>query len=825
MKKTILLLTLLPLCMSAFVAGAQQQHGAAGLPEKSTADLPAADASARCSPREEICFNFGWKFYLGNADDAKNSAFDDSRWRDVDLPHDFQIEMPWDRSAHGNRGFKQMGEAWYRKTFEANPAWKGRRILLDVEGVMYVGDVYFNGTFVGKTDYGYLGFDADVTPLVSYGGKNVVAVYCSTQKVENSRWYTGGGLYRNVSLVLKDTVAVARNGVFVTTPTVADSHAEVSVQVEVEGLRGRRSRVEVEAKIFAPDGALVGQSKATAPVKTKKRTEEILLPPVSVASPQRWSCETPHLYTAEITLTANGRVADKVTEQFGVRTLEFSKDFGFKLNGKKVFLKGVANHHDLGAVGVAAYDRAIERYFKRLKEFGYNHVRTSHNPYSKSFLRLADKHGLLITDELFDKWSRQHTGGRAPFAELWCAAVTEWVKRDRNHPSVILWSLGNELQIAEDWAGFPTGDWGVTGYKILDVLLKRYDPTRLTTVAMFPARANAMTKEDPDFNVKILPPELAVITDIASFNYRYFNYRDYQKHAPGMIIYQSEATSNELLSPYFGMDRDRMVGLAYWGAVEYWGESSGYPRKGWTYSFFNHALEPFPQAYLIKSAFSDEPLVRIGVADDKSETKEWNDVIVGKIPISSHWNRQKGKSYDVYTYTNAGEVELLVNGKSVGVKKNDTTDIAKRNIILWEKTPYSAGTITAIARSAGKEVARHTLEAAGKAVALRLEVENPDGWRSDGLDLLYVKAYAVDKKGRTVPTASGEVTFEVAGAARLIAVDNGDHSSDELFAGNTRTLHSGFAMAILRSSKTPGKVTLKATSPGLKSAEVAVISD
>ncbi|MDR3367378.1 MAG: DUF4982 domain-containing protein [Prevotellaceae bacterium] len=781
--------------------------------------MAASVAGAQSLPREEICFNFGWKFHLGSSAAAKNIALDDSHWRDIDLPHDFQIEMPWDKAAHGSRGFKQMGEAWYRKTFEAKPEWKGRRILLNFEGIMYVGDVYFNEKLVGKTDYGYLGFEADITKLVSYEETNVVAVYCSTQKDENSRWYTGGGLYRDVQLVLKDSISVARNGVFITTPKITDGNAEVSVQVEVEGLRGKRQSVSIEAKIFAPDGTLVGQSSVAAPIKTKKQTEEVLLPAVNVASPQLWSCETPRLYTAEITLTSNGKAIDKLTEQFGIRTLEFSKDFGFKLNGKKVFLKGVANHHDLGAVGVAAHERAIERYLKRLKEFGYNHVRTSHNPYSKSFLRLADKHGVLITDELFDKWSQQHTGGRVPFTDLWYRAVPEWVKRDRNHPSVILWSLGNELQIVEAWTGFPTGDWGVTGYRILDALLKRYDPTRLTTVAMFPARANAMTKEDPEFNVKIIPPELATITDVASFNYRYLSYRDYLKHAPHMIIYQSEATSNELLAPYFGMDRERMVGLAYWGAMEYWGESGGYPRKGWAYSFFNHALEPFPQAYLIKTAFSNEPLVHIGVADDKSETRELNDIVVGKIPISSHWNRQEGKSYDVYTYTNAEEVELLVNGKSIGVKKNDTTDITKRNIILWEKVPYSAGAVTAIARNAGKEAARHTLETTGKAVALRMEVENPAGWRADGLDLQYVKVYAVDKKGRTTPATSGEVTFEVSGAARLIAVDNGDHSSDELFAGNKRTLHNGFAMAILRSSKTAGTAKIKATAAGLKSAE------
>jgi beta-galactosidase len=310
---------------------------------------------------------------------------------------------------------------------------------------------------------------------------------------------------------------------------------------------------------------------------------------------------------------------------------------------------------------------------------------------------------------------------------------------------------------------------------------------------------------------------LSTVTDIASFNYTWEDYQEYLKHAPDMIIYQSEAVTNELAAPYFGMDREKMVGLAYWGAVEYWGESDKWPKKGWNYSFFNHAMEPFPQAWLTKSIFTDEPLVHIGIVDNEGDSKMWNDIIVGQKIVSSHWNRQEGKKYNLYTYTNADEVELLVNGKSVGVQEN-SMDVKKRNTIYWKDIPFTAGKITAIAKQAGKEVARHELQTTGKAVALKIETENAN-WKADGMDLQYVKVYAVDSKGNKVPTATDEISFDIGGAASLIAVDNGNHLSDDLFAGNKKRLHNGFAMAILRSGQIPGTVKLKVTGVGLKSIE------
>lgn len=782
--------------------------------------LPLSATETAENVRITKLFNFDWKFQAGNPSNATAVTFDDSDWRSLDLPHDFQIEQPWEQSAGGGRGYKAMSEGWYRKSFKADPTWTGKKILLDFEGIMLNGEVWFNGEKIVSADYGYLGYEADITNHIRYDGENVVAVYATTQG--NSRWYTGGGLFRDVHLVIKDTVSIARHGVFITTPAISRQQAEVNVQVELEGISNKSFEIEIHAKIFSPDGKQVAEAQTQAPKRNKLKTVEVPLPAIIVQEPQLWSCETPNLYTAEVSLIRDGKVIDRLTETFGIRTIEFSNEFGFRLNGEKVFLKGVANHHDLGALGAAVHDRAIERLFKQLKAFGYNHVRTSHNPYSKSFTKLADKYGILIVDELADKWSeKDYWPSSKPFSQLWYKIIPEWIKRNRNHPSVILWSLGNELQMREDLSGFPTGDWGVTTYKMLDILVKRYDPSRKTTVAMFPSRANAVTRHDADFNTNFNPPELALVTEVASFNYQYHAYPKYLEYAPHLNIYQSEATTNDLLAPFFGMDYDKMVGLAYWGAVEYWGESNGWPKKGWSYSFLNHALEPHPQAYLIKSGFADEPLVHIGVVDSTAENLEWNDIIVGHIPASSHWNRQENSMQSLFTFTNTEEVELLVNGKSVGVQKNDRTDIKRRNTIYWQNVPYGkGGHITAIARTNGKEVARHQLETTDKAVALKMVVENADDWKADGMDLQYVKVYAIDGKGRVVPTAKGTVTFDVSGAASLRATDNGDHYTDHIFSeGNQVTLYNGFAMAILRSGQTIGKVTVKASADGMKKAE------
>lgn len=771
-------------------------------------NAPAADFSAF---RHQL-FNFGWRFSLGNPEGAERTDYDDSDWRTLDLPHDYQFEQPWAENENKGRGFKRMCEGWYRKTFNVPESLKGRRVLLDFEGVMYVSDVYVNGKKVASNEYGYTGFEADITKAVNYGGDNVVAVYSNTGAVNASRWYTGGGIYRNVWLDATNDTRIARHGLYVTT-----EGEKVKVQVQVVGWQ--RHDIKVVTRVKDSQGQVVAEAERTMPDHTIQNNTEVQMPDMAVSAPKLWDIDSPELYSVEATLVENGVTIDSVADRFGFRTIEYGPDFGFKLNGRKVFLAGIANHHDMGAVGVAAYRSAVERQLRTLKSFGYNAIRCSHNPYSDDFYRIADEVGLLVVDELIDKWSdKDYWGGRKPFMSIWPELIKEWVKRGRNHPSVVLWSLGNELQTRSDWSGYQTDDWGITTYRIFDQMVKRYDRTRPTTVAMFPARAGAQ-RNTPDFKTYLVPPELACATEVASFNYQWDAYHGYYDHKPDLILFQSEAVTNQQQQPFYGMDQKRGVGLCWWGAIEYWGESNGWPKKGWNYSFFSHTLQPFPQAYLIKACVQpEEKLVHIGVVDGKGESLEWNDIKVGQQKISRNWNQKAGSHPNVFTYTNAEEVELFYNGKSLGVQKNDTTVIAKRNIILWSGIDYGqGGKLIAVARTAGKEVARDVLETTGKAVTLKV-VEEEKGWTADGMQLKYLNIYAVDSKGRTVPDAADSVRVEVAGEAQFVALDNGDHYTDELFLDvKSKKMLSGYAQCILRSTRKGGKVKVKVTSPTLKS--------
>ena len=776
-------------------------------------NAPAADFSAF---RHQL-FNFGWRFSLGNPEGAERTDYDDSDWRTLDLPHDYQFEQPWAENENKGRGFKRMCEGWYRKTFNVPESLKGRRVLLDFEGVMYVSDVYVNGKKVASNEYGYTGFEADITKAVHYGGDNVVAVYSNTGAVNASRWYTGGGIYRNVWLDATNDTRIARHGLYVTT-----EGEKVKVQVQVVGWQ--RHDIKVVTRVKDSQGQVVAEAERTMPDHTIQNNTEVQMPDMADSAPKLWDIDSPELYSVEATLVENGVTIDSVADRFGFRTIEYGPDFGFKLNGRKVFLAGIANHHDMGAVGVAAYRSAVERQLRTLKSFGYNAIRCSHNPYSDDFYRIADEVGLLVVDELIDKWSdKDYWGGRKPFMSIWPELIKEWVKRGRNHPSVVLWSLGNELQTRSDWSGYQTDDWGITTYRIFDQMVKRYDRTRPTTVAMFPARAGAQ-RNTPDFKTYLVPPELACATEVASFNYQWDAYHGYYDHKPDLILFQSEAVTNQQQQPFYGMDQKRGVGLCWWGAIEYWGESNGWPKKGWNYSFFSHTLQPFPQAYLIKACVQpEEKLVHIGVVDGKGESLEWNDIKVGQQKISRNWNQKAGSHPNVFTYTNADEVELFYNGKSLGVQKNDTTVIAKRNVILWSGIDYGqGGKLIAVARTAGKEVARDVLETTGKAVTLKV-VEEEKGWTADGMQLKYLNIYAVDSKGRTVPDAADSVRVEVAGEAQFVALDNGDHYTDELFLDvKSKKMLSGYAQCILRSTRKGGKVKVKVTSPTLKSANLTL---
>lgn len=807
MKKTILAIAV---ALQALTASAQYQRSAA---QAALQNVPFENVSGL----NRQLFNFDWKFQLGEVEGAQNPDFNDSAWRQLDLPHDFQFELPWNEKADRGRGFKDLCSGWYRKSFSADPSWKGLKVSLDFDGIMYVSDVYVNGTKVGSGEYGYVGYEVDITDVLNYDKPNVVAVYANAGRENGSRWYTGAGIFRDVHLSIKNPTHITRNGIYVVTPEVSSEKASIAVQVEVDGHRGHDTRIT--ARIIDPQGKEVASTSGVCPTLTKHTRVEVNLPQVSISNPQLWSIDSPALYNVEVEVSADGVIVDKSSDHFGIRSVVFSKEHGLQINGEKVFIKGVANHHELGALGAASFDRALERMLIQLKSFGFNSIRCSHNPYSEHLTEIADRLGFLVVDELIDKWSDgQYWDGRKPFTTVWPELITEWIRRDRNSPSVIMWSLGNELQMREDLTGYNTNDWGITMYRIMDVMVKRYDSSRKTTVAMYPSRAGAV-REEKEFPTYLVPPELACVTDVASFNYQWPAYKGYLEHEPDLIIFQSEATTRDLLGPFYGMDQDKMVGLSYWGAIEYWGESDGWPKKGWNYSYFSHTLEPYPQAYLMQGAFEkDKPLVRIAVADGSEKIIEWNDVLVGKQTYSSTWNFAKGSTQKVAIFSNTDQTELFVNGKSLGRKDNNNTEPGAQHITTWDSVPYgNGGTIVAVGYNAGKEVARHSVRTAGKAVALKMVQETPAGIKGDGMDLQYIKVYAVDSRGNVVPTYSEKLKVSVSGEGKLLAIDNGDHYTNELFLDiDEKNMKDGFMQIIVRSSRNAGKVTVSAASGNLK---------
>jgi len=759
--------------------------------------------------RNVKCLNFDWEFRLN----------DEGQWRKISVPHDFQIEQPWVapaadekadntdvaaniKSRLSSRGFKEMAKGYYRRHYTPSADMKGQRVLLDFEGIMYTADVWLNGQHVGGTNYGYVGFEIDITDQLRYDGDNLIEVVADTREPGNSRWYTGGGLFRNVSIVStpKD-LYFDRHPLYITTR----DNRFVSISAEFTN-RTRDKATNMTFQIVSPDGETVYDGKVALKRHKMARHEEVrIATDIDIPQPKIWDLDTPYLYTARVQLRReDGSVADETSDQFGIRTIAFGSDFGFRLNGRKVLLKGYANHHTLGALGAAAYPKAIEKRILLMKQFGMNHIRTSHNPYSRDFIRLCDKHGILLVDELYDKWTRQHTGGKVPFEQQWQYDVPEWVKRDRNSPSVILWSLGNELQ--QD-ANMPFNDFGVTMYKLQKTLLLRYDSTRLVTVAMHPRYRN--------WDTDSLPHDLAIQTDIQAYNYRYMYFPGDGRRFPWMTFYQSEASIAAMGQNYFEMDLDRVIGLAYWGAIDYLGESQGWPAKGWAQGVFDISLEPKPKAWYMRSFFKpEEPLVHIAVIDSKNDVM-WNGIQTGNDGLSDHWCRKPGSMLNLITYTNADEVELFLNGKSLGRKANPKNDPKQRNQIRWNDIHYADGRLEAVAYNEGAIVARHKIETAGKAVKLIATPED-NSWQADGTDLMHVRIQAVDSKGRRVPMAQDELRFTVEGDASIVAVGNGDINSEELNVQDHRRLWNGSALVILRAGRTPSKITLKTTADGFK---------
>lgn len=765
--------------------------------------------------RTRSLLNFDWKFWLGDVPGAQEPGFDDSKWRDVNLPHDFSISGPFDEKVEqgGACGFLPRGIGWYRKTFPSPRP--GKIVTLDFGGVYTAADVWLNGTHLGKNYNGYLGFRYDITKLLKPAGEtNVLAVRADNTRAGSSRWYTGSGIYRDVNLVVTDPVHIPLYGTWVTTPQISTERAEVHVETVVANGGVTESDIKLTTEICNPAGKVVATADKTE--KLAAGASVTIKQDLSVARPELWSPGAPNLYSVVSRVEADRKPCDFAKTDFGIRTILFTPEHGLLVNGKKVDIKGVNFHHDLGCLGSAAFGRGFERRLELIKEMGCNSVRLAHNPYQPELLDLCDRMGILVFDEAYDKWSDQYTGPEHPFEKAWPEDLKEFVLRDRNHPSVFLWSLGNE----ETGHQMTAPDFGVTQFKTMAALVKSLDPTRAVTCGLFPARANGVrynAKPKESFQ-NSEPAEMAFAMDVASCNYtQSFFARDHGKY-PQMVFLVSEIGTNGSGEQWFDYDHSYAVGQYYWGGFDYIGESFGWPVKGWARGLVDLAGFRKPASFYVQSFYSDKPMVHIAVQNPKpGNNVVWNDVKLNWEYLDSHWNWPEGEKMKVFTYSNGDTVELFLNGRSLGTKK--MADFKKMK--MWWDVPFEPGILEAVARKDGKIVAEDRVRTAGPATALVLESDRPV-LKDDGLDLAHITVKVVDDKGTVVPDASQKIHFSVTGAGTNAGVDNGDIYSNESWQGNERPAFQGRALLVVRAGRREGSVKILATAEGLKSAGLEI---
>ncbi len=793
--------------------------------------------SAVAQPRSKKILNFDWKFIQEDVAGAESTDFDDSGWQTVQLPHDASIYGAfYEDSLNSDRrnGFRPRLKGWYRKALTLDESMNGKQVVLEFEGIYRDAHVYVNGQEVAHQLNGYEGFFVDVTEVVK-AGENLIAVSYDNTYMGSSRWYNGEGIYRDVWLHLTDAVHVLPHGTYITTPTIQSDMAEVHIQTEMVNESGEAQEITLVSTILDPAGKKVGEQFDIVPVASGE--QYTYQQEISISNPQIWDLDHPHLYQVKSVLKQGEEVLDEYETIFGIREVAFDRNHGLLLNGEKVLAKGVNIHHDLGPLGAAAFERGIERRLEGLKRLGCNAIRLAHNPHDAYILDWCDRNGMLVFDEAFDKWEDQFFGEGNDFEDHWQSSLEAFIRRDRNHPSVFLWSVGNETKQQRD----PRADFGVPMLKEMVAFLHELEPSRSVTCGLHPSRRSGAYRTENYYREG--PPEMEFYMDVVSTNYREEFWPVDRANYPQLTFILSEAQVGNLGGEWFNYDHDTSVGQFYWGGTDYIGESFGWPAKGWPNGIidWNDHWKPF--SYYIQSLYSDEPMVHVTAYDPSQETKQyWNEVNLRFQPMFSHWNWKGRDSVRLITFTNAQEVELLINGESVGVKQvpaeyytkeihaytadeYDPDNPINTGPVMHKKlewiVPYEKGKIEAIARIDGEEVARHELQTAGKAHHIMLEPDR-SVLSADGLDLSYLTVRVVDKEGRTVPDADYDIQFEVTGAGTNAGVGNADVISHELFQADHRRVFQGKALLIVRADREPGQIQITASARRLKSATITL---
>lgn len=771
--------------------------------------------------RQIINFNKDWKFFLGDTSTAKEKSFNDKSWRVLKVPHDWSIEGSFSKEhpTTFHQGALPAGIGWYRKSFTLPHSSKEKKVYINFDGVYRNSEVWINGQYLGKRPYGYSSFRYDLTPHLKFGKeKNVIAVRVDNSAQPSSRWYTGSGIYRKVWLELTSAVAVDHWGIFITTPEVSQERAVVKIQHQLHNKTAARQSVRLVHRIYDASGKLVEsiepKENISIPVPSAKGVAEI-----EISHPKLWSVDRPYLYKLETSVYQNGKIIDTYQTLFGIRSFYFDAAKGFFLNNKPLKILGVCNHHDLGALGAAFNKRAAQRQLEILKAMGCNAIRTAHNPPAPELLDLCDEMGFLVMDEAFDMWKKRKNrfDYHVDFDAWHKQDLEAMVKRDRNHPSIIAWSIGNEIREQFD-------STGLTITKELVDIVKGLDTTRPVTCAL--------TENFPEKNFIYRSGAL----DVLGFNYKQDAYPDLPKRFPGEKFIAAETASALETRGYYEMPSDSMriwppdskskahgnadhTASAYDNTYAYWGDTH---ENSWMavkkYDFisgvfvwagFDFLGEPVPYEWPSRSSY-------YGIIDLAGFPKdvyymyqsEWTNKPV--LHIFPHWNWEKGKEVDVWAYyNNADEVELFLNGKSLGTKRKVDTSLH----VMW-RVKFEPGIIKAVSRKNGKTVLTKEIKTAGKPARIQLSADRKI-IQANGEDLSFITVKVVDKNGNVVPNADHLIQFKLKGPAVIAGVDNGNPVSREPFKASHRKAFNGQCLVIIQSKEKGGKILLEASGRGL----------
>lgn len=805
-----------------------------------------------------VDFTTGWTFNLGDDESVSAPDYDDSGWRKLNLPHDWAIEGDFSKDNPSGTGGGALpgGIGWYRKVFTVDKADLGKRLYIDFDGVYMNSTVYINGHKLGTRPYGYISFSYDLTPYINWDGKNVVAVRVDNAEQPNSRWYSGCGIYRNVWLTRVAPVHVAQWGTFVTAENVSENGAllKIHTKVQYDADSTETTQVTLLSQLLDASGKVVGE--AISDVELQAGTSKDIPQEITVANPQLWNLKNPYLYKVKTVLSQNGQTVDTYYTNTGIRTFSFDVEKGFILNGKQVKINGVCMHHDLGCLGAAINTRAIERQLEILKEMGCNGIRCSHNPPAPELLDLCDRMGFIVMDETFDMWRKRKTAhDYSRYFDEWHERdLTDLVVRDRNHPSIFMWSIGNE--VLEQWSDAKADTLSLAEANLIlnfghseDMLAKEGEMSvnslltkKLADMvrALDPTRPITSGCNEPNPNNHLFR---SGALDIIGFNYHHEWFAEVPENFPGKPFLVTESVSGLMTRGYYRMNSDSMYiwpkrwdipffdesfsCSSYdnchvpWGSTheETWRlvKNSDFISGQYIWTGFDYIGEPTPYGWPARSSY-------FGIVDLAGFPKdvyymyqsEWRpDKTV--LHLFPHWNWKPGQTIDLWAYyNNADEVELFINGKSQGVRSKGKDDLH----VCWRVT-FEPGTVKAVSRKDGKVVAEQEIHTAGEPAQVRLTPDRAS-IHANGRDLSFVTVEILDKDGNLCPNADNEVTFDVQGDGFIAGVDNGSPISMERFKANHRKAFYGKCLVVIQNNGKSGNISLTATADGLEKDNVSI---